>query len=377
MNNNKFRKKQIKYISVDEFNQVLNYVKNKYNIYYRPKSDDEPFKRFNCYITDKKKNISILYKIGTTTYNYGCHLDDGTVYNQLNPGTSLRTLGKYYKIPEIKELYPELKPLCQSYKLETDGIIGMRIDPLLMFNRKFEGQRLYAYCYDMNSAYSWAMLQDMPDTSNGYVANSIVGDNEIGFKWKPKEDNINDYLGGSAMAMVGTGKFANYIFPKMKSPFGRFVDKWYNKKVNAKDAEEKSHAKEMLNFCIGCLQNHNPFIRCAIVSYCNQRIMNIITNEIKNGNEFIYANTDCLTMTKPLNYLDIGNDVGQWKIKEGYFAFKGCNYQWDLEIPTYRGMPKKWFPASWDILKDPIPEENNIYKFDLNKMEIVENEKNN
>ena len=45
--NNKFRKKQITYISVDEFNQVLNYVKEKYNIYCRPKSDDEPFKRIN------------------------------------------------------------------------------------------------------------------------------------------------------------------------------------------------------------------------------------------------------------------------------------------------------------------------------------------
>lgn len=366
------RKLQSKYISLAEMNDVLKYIKSNKSVYLRKKKDDEYFASSKCWINVESRNMTVLYKDDTGKPKFfAFDLAEGNVHNKINPGLALSTLGKYYKIPEIKELYPEIAYLCQPADcIDEKGRSGMKVEPLLMFNRNFEYKRTYAYCYDMNSAYSWAMLQDMPDTSHGLRVDDVVMENEIGF-YRYKGENVNGDV-TTSYVLVRPGDYAHFIFPRMKSPFKRFVDTWYTKKANAKDSEEKLKAKEMLNYCIGCLQNHNPFIRCAIVNYCNNRIIDIIVNERKKGNDFLYANTDCVTLTKPIDYLTIGNDVGQWKIKEGYFAFRGCNYQWDLEIPTYRGMPKKWFPEGWDILKCPLPKSNNNYIFDADRMEIVE-----
>ena len=357
-------------------NEVLKYVKSTKSIYLRKKREDEYFLPSKCWIDVEPRNMTILYCDDTNNIRkYAFDLAEGNVHNKINPGLSISTLGKYYKIPEIKELYPNIAYLCQPADcIDEKGRSGMKVEPLLIFNRKFEGKRTYAYCYDMNSAYSWAMLQDMPDTSQGLRVNDIVAENEIGF-YRYKGENVNGDITTSYI-LAQPGDYAHFIFPKMKSPFKRFVDTWYAKKINAKDTEEKLKAKEMLNYCIGCLQNHNPFIRCAIVNYCNNRIIDIIAKERKKGNDFLYGNTDCIALTKPIDYLTIGNDVGEWKLKEGYFAFRGCNYQWDLEIPTYRGVPKKWFPEEWDILKCPLPKCNNNYIFDVDKMEIVINEIN-
>ena len=376
MNNNEFSKKPVKYISFTEMNDILKYIKLNKSVYLHKKRDDESFLPSKCWIDVEPRNMTVLYKDDTgKARHYAFDLAEGNTHNKINPGVAIATLGKYYKIPEIRELYPEIAYLCQPADcIDEKGRSGMKVEPLLMFNRKFEYKRTYAYCYDMNSAYSWAMLQDMPDTSHGLRVNDVVGDNEIGF-YRYKGENINGDI-TSSYILVQPGNYAHFIFPRMKSPFGRFVDTWYNKKVNAKDAEEKLKAKEMLNYCIGCLQNHNPFIRCAIVNYCNNRIIDIIAKERKKGNDFLYANTDCVTLTKPIDYLQIGNDVGEWKLKEGYFAFRGCNYQWDLDIPTYRGVPKKWFPEGWDILKCPLPKSNNNYVFDAERMEIIINEIN-
>ena len=370
--NNKNRKKPVKYISFAEMNDILKYIKLNKSVYLRKKKDDEYFASSKCWINVESRNMTVLYKDDTgNVNNFGFDLAEGNVHNKINPGLALSTLGKYYKIPEIKELYPDIAYLCQPADcIDEKGRSGMKVEPLLMFNRHYESKRTYAYCYDLNSAYSWAMLQDMPDTSHGLRVDDIVEENEIGF-YQYRGENVNGDV-ATSYVLVQPGDYAHFIYPKMKSPFGRFVDTWYSKKVNAKDAEEKLNAKEMLNYCIGCLQNHNPFIRCAIVNYCNNRIIDIISTERKKGNDFLYANTDCVTLTKPIDYLTIGNNVGQWKLKEGYFAFRGCNYQWDLEIPTYRGMPKKWFPEGWDILKCPLPKSNNNYIFDADRMEIVE-----
>lgn len=357
-------------------NDILKYISENKSIYLRKKREDEYFLPSKCWIDVEPRNMTILYCDDTNNIRkYAFDLAEGNTHNKRNPGTTLSTLGKYYKIPEIKELYPDIAYLCQPADcIDDKGRSGMKVEPLLMFNRNFEYKRTYSYCYDMNSAYSWAMLQDMPDTTQGLRVDDVVAENEIGF-YRYRGENINGDI-TSSYILAHPGNYAHFIFPKMKSPFGRFVNIWYNKKVNAKDEEEKLKAKEMLNFCIGCLQNHNPFIRCAIVNYCNNRITDIIAKERKKGNDFLYANTDCVTLTKPIDYLTIGDDVGQWKIKEGYFAFRGCNYQWDLEIPTYRGVPKKWFPEGWDILKCPLPKSNNNYIFDVTKMEIVINEIN-
>ena len=147
-------------------NDVLKYIKLNKSVYLRKKKDDEYFPTSKCWINVESRNMTVLYKDGTgNVNNFGFDLAEGNVHNKIKPGLALSTLGKYYKIPEIKELYPEIAYLCQPADcIDDKGRSGMKVEPLLMFNRNFESKRTYAYCYDMNSAYSWAMLQDMPDT---------------------------------------------------------------------------------------------------------------------------------------------------------------------------------------------------------------------
>ena len=52
----------------------------------------------------------------------------------------------------------------------------------------------------------------------------------------------------------------------------------------------------------------------------------------------------------------------------------GSNYQWNYEVPTYRGIPKGWWAQNgkeFDLLKVEIPQGGNIYHFDEDKKEIV------
>ena len=66
---------------------------------------------------------------------------------------------------------------------------------------------------------------------------------------------------------------------------------------------------------------------------------------------------------KPIESLKIGKGIGEWKIEhEGEFAFDGFNYQWDLEAPHFRGTSRNWFDDGWDILKDKLPKNGNIYE---------------
>ena len=146
------RKLQSKYISLAEMNDVLKYISENKSVYLRKKKDDEYFATSKCWINVEARNMTVLYKdsMGKPKF-FAFDLAEGNVHNKINPGLALSTLGKYYKIPEIKELYPEIAYLCQPADcIDEKGRSGMKVEPLLMFNRHLEGKRTYAYCYDMN-----------------------------------------------------------------------------------------------------------------------------------------------------------------------------------------------------------------------------------
>ena len=108
MNNNEFGKKPVKYISFAEMNVILNYIKLNKSVYLRKKRDDEYFASSKCWIDVEPRNMTVLYKDDTgKARHYAFDLAEGNTHNKINPGVAIATLGKYYKIPEIKELYPE------------------------------------------------------------------------------------------------------------------------------------------------------------------------------------------------------------------------------------------------------------------------------
>lgn len=158
----------------------------------------------------------------------------------------------------------------------------------------------------------------------------------------------------------------------MESPFKRFVNKWFGIKRYG-TPEEKIKAKQMLNFCVGYMQRTNPFIRNTIVERCNLKMEDLIDDNT------LYCNTDCIVSLVPRTDIELGGGLGEFHIEhEGTFAYNGFNYQWNYELPTYRGIPKNWFiefekkhKRKWTILDDSIPCGNDSeYYFDVKKLQI-------
>lgn len=229
--------------------------------------------------------------------------------------------------------------------------------PFMYYNPEYEGKRVNAIGYDLNSAYGNAVLKaDFPNT-NIVKTSCEVGPNEIGFD-----------MNGNVIRQG----FAVWVFPIMtkeeKQPIIDYFTHWWQKKKEAKTPEEKKDAKDHLNIVVGYWQKYNCFMRAAVVSYVNDYIRSIINER----DDVLYCNTDSIVCLNPINELELGTELGQWKIEhEGDFAYIGYNYQWNKNSPAYRGISKAWFKKDYDILTDGIPTEFNVYEYDKNKRKVV------
>lgn len=334
------RQKRIYINDVEEFNKLLAIARDdRVPVMHAP----EPGQIISCmaFIDDKLTKTELTLKSGsvaTYVFNKDCRKDEQEIsgldaYNQIAKAFSTAT---GYKIP----LY--------------DQDIGSAV-AILAYRPEFEENRIQAYSYDQNSSYGWALTQPMPDTREivGYC--DTVKPGQIGFIMDD-EPPIPNFIsaGGAGLRMVREGGGAEYIFNAMESPFKKFAELWYSRKLKP---ETKSKAKQMLCYSVGYLQRKNPFLRAAVVEYANQYIRSLIDENT------IYVNTDCIISTQPRDDLPIGQGLGEFKEDhKGLFANVGFNYQWNDNIPIYRGIPKTWFKEGWDILKDPIPDNQNIYE---------------
>lgn len=335
------------YCDVNEINQHLEYCKKYRQIIYSTpaKSRYDPL---CAYIDDRLKYFDLLYTIGGQRALFRFVKDGMRQTEKIAGEEAFRCLNLYYKVPRLNQF-------CDKSKADY-----MSASPFLWYNKRYEGQRVQAWEYDQNSAYSAAMLKPMPDTSVPMRSGIIEKGKEVGYIELPKDKDANSMR----LAAIYEG-FSEYIFPLMPSPFGGFVKTWYAKK---QDPKTKDKAKGVLNYAIGYLQICNVFLRASILTYCEDYIKSCMDENT------IYCNTDSIVSLKPRPDLDIGDGVGQWKCDaQGDFAFVGFNYQWGKEPPTYRGVPKSWFPRGWDILKDEIPHFGNLYYFDkaANKIKQV------
>ena len=328
--------KRIKYVDFNTINKHLKYCYQYRQIFYREKRSGESF-GIDAFIVDRLKHFEISYSYGgrPCTYVFDKSTGDTEDHQQITGLQAYTVLNRYTHINKV---------------IQNKEDAPFSAKPILWNNPKYEGKRVQAISYDMNSAYSYAMLQPMPDTSIP-PKQKVIENGEIGFD-----------LDGNRQ----TKGFSIFVFRLIESPFKKFVYHYYEKKNNAKTKAERRKATEYLNFCVGFLQGRDPYTRAQIVGLANDRIKSLIDEST------IYCNTDSIVSAVERKDLEIGKEIGQWKIEHsGMFAFKGFNYQWDLGPPSIRGKPKTDFYEGWDILKDPLPECGNVYKFDSIKGEIV------
>lgn len=338
------------WISVEDMNNWLKYVKEngykkaEYPIWY---FWDTGKSLYNYYfIEDDLVNFALRFKFAGKLVNFYCRKDGE---NEQRIGTvsgtvAFRILSQYYKVPHIDPKY------C------ADGDLCLTSTSLLWYNKVYDNTRNYCYGYDINSAFSYAMLKPMPDTSVSFHSGDIK-EGEIGFVEVVKSQGV--YIEPRFSG------FAYWIYPIMESPFKRFVDVWYGQKQKSEGAL-RNKAKSVLNYSIGFLQRVNPFLRATIIYYCNENVKSFIDENT------VYCNTDSIVSLKPRDDIILGNEIGQWKLeKEGPFAYRGCIYQWGTDKPAYRGIPKSWFPEGYDLLTDNTPPNHNLYIYSPIKEQLI------
>lgn len=358
-------RKRIKYVNKLEMDNLLALVKEMcVNVYFREKRSDEPFAQ-NAWVENNLTQVKLSFCKGLKPCTYIFSLNNEENKHTINGFEAYRTTNRYAHIQTIEKDAPKSEaPVFNDY----DGKYHIgSAKPLLWKNPAYAGKRVKAYGYDLNSAYAKMLLEPIPDIST-LKKIDVIGENQIGFIERPD---------GSLDISFTKGKVCDYVCDLMPSPFGRFVKVWYDRKKKAKDPIEKQKAKDMLNFPIGYTQNTNPFFRACIVGRCN-----LFMKSLMNKNT-IYSNTDSIIslVRRPDLEQNLGIEVGQWKLEHinEDFAWDAekLNYQWSLDIPAYRGIPKQWFKTfeikngkPFDILTDNVPASGNIYKFNAETLTI-------
>lgn len=360
-----FSNKRIENVGPDRMKEILARVKKAYTIVYGEKPADIPFSKEIAWIEDKMVEFRVTCNLDGKPCTYKMRKDCSEARQKVEGKTTYATLNHYYKVPSFSD--DEYVKEALQYD-ESKRKFEVSYSGFLYHNPKFERERIEGcYGYDLNSSYPNAMLKRMPDTSKPYRVDSKVGEGEIGFIAQPaiKEDGSLS----TTLQPVFKG-IAEFVFPLMDSPFKRFVEVWYGRKKGAKTKDEREKAKQTMNYAIGYLQKHNPFLRATVLHYANLAISS------KMDEDTLHCSTDSLVSKRKRDDLDIGAEIGQFKLEhEGAFYYDGMNYQWNLETPTYRHIPKTWFKKDWDMAKDHVPKSGNLYRFDRSKLNLVKETK--
>lgn len=361
-----FSKMKMVYVSVEEMNKMLKLCPKELRITEEESKKSLPMPKYWYHRIENKitnfhlyANIDFLKgpksKCNSRTIHYVCKKDgsEGVEHKTGMEAYCLLQRMTNFKIKMDNYEYIE------GYGYLFNGESIATISGFRYKNKSYIGRRVFAYGYDLNSSYSAAMLNDMPDTSKP-VKTGILQPGEIGFN-----QAINDEGFYYLEATTKVGELCEYIFPLMKTPFTKFVNYYYNKKANAKSKQERQLYKDILNFSVGFIRRKNPFIHSAILSYARKRILDLVDCNT------IYSNTDSIiSLTRRYDIEeDLGYDVGEFKLEHNneQFALTESGYQWGNELPSISGKSKQWFanayPNGYDILRDGLPKDANLYEF--------------
>ena len=342
------------YITVQQFNEILDKMRERRTIIHE--NAENLYKagkwtqfRNTMYVWETGRgSVRMSFRIGTKCFNYVTVLDGLDEQKaETEQLTGSLSYGLMQRMSTIRGDY-------QTHLSEYSGP-----EPFKYNNPKFSGCDFQkAWSYDLNSAYCFILMKyKFPDLAND-LGEGVVEEDEIGFSFDGCE-------------LRHPGRFAQYRFKLVDSPYVHFANKMYEKILYFKSRGQKNKSKKfkgIINSAVGNLKYHRPLHRNYIVASINEYMKNIM--EKYKGN-ILYGNTDCVVSTIPLD-LDVGINCGQFKLEdhgENMFKYRDNTYQWRGEVPVASGRSKGLWKATDDLFVGPSGDY--IYKYDYEKELIV------
>lgn len=253
------------------------------------------------------------------------------------------TMGLEEYEADVPTYYREFLRFVDKTKINTidesvQDVFDLTASPYMYKNDAYEGKEIEnCTCYDVNKAYLAACRNDMPDTSKE-LGSGMVEEDELGFlptgKVIQHRNKHTEYAQmRDQIKLCMPGEFAWYRFKKMPSPLLKWVD--YKIEQLNDPNRDKHITKESIVCSIGNLQNHNPFIRAAIMGHAENFI-----RQYKDENT-IYCNTDSIVSLTERPDLPLSDKVGDFKVEaKGTFMFYGWDYTWSTGKSAKRGFHK-------------------------------------
>lgn len=329
-----FKRERRKIISCEEFAERLHFCKENRLLIYGAKGN-RSLRHFCAYLEMKQVSATLTYRDNDyIVCTYVTRLDEQNQEGAVTGLEAYRILSHYFKVPDLRK-HPVLKQWCGGAREGKPSA-----SPIQYINPKYDGKHVRAYGYDINSAYSYAMIQPMPDTTRP-AYRCLIPEGHMGFKIVEDDD-------GKRTVISVTQGYADVVFPLVESPFKRFVQVWYDRKRKAKSGSpERAKAKSVLNNSIGYLQRINPFYRTAIITYCNNNIKQHMDENT------LTCNTDSIVSVVPREDLPISDKIGDFKVEhDGYCFYRGSNFQWDGERAHVRGVHYSQVSGDFNLQTD-------------------------
>ena len=335
-------------VTIKDFNRLLKWAENHRIMTQRPMFEGEAVS-LRAYIEEKQVCDTLTMNGPDGAVHTYIAYKDGRAMEQghASPMNVIAAFSKYYRIPH-------------TYEDKVDAPFSA--GPFLWYNQRHNMTRQYAYGYDQNSAYTYALLTArLPDCTRR-LPSGIVGCDEVGFGL----DGENIEAGGYSM----------FRFPLMaetdRERIRKFCKVWYDRKRNSKSGTpEHTRSKDYLNIIIGAFQLHCCYLRSAVINCSDRLMLDIIEKE---DDCILLSNTDSIVSTKKLDYLKIGKDLGEWKYEhKGNFAYQNYDYQWDDGKVATRGHSHSTIGPDFDILQGNYYLNGNIWKYnyDTNREESI------
>lgn len=318
-------KRKIQVFDYQEINKLLDRIERLSHVEYgKEYKDKTKYQSLYCFSFCKfnPKNVIITTRWGEnllpTTYVF---TRDHTEYH-LKQGSEEYGIFKRCTKDIVDGVEVEYVPDFANDKWtiqhvgKEEGKFQTKNSGIQEYNPKFLFKKTFCYEYDLNSAYLSVLYKQMPDT-NHPVYNRILEDNEIGFI-------VRDEL----TLITTPGSAVEIAFPLIETPkkIKEYCERWFERKRN-----KSKNAKHQIVDSIGYLQYHNPYLRAYIVESCNNYIKSLMNKETT-----ILCNTDAIFSTVPLD-LNIGLNIGEFKVKEGYIKISGLDYESEEFGDVHRG----------------------------------------